>query len=437
MDRANSRGTRPRRRWGAILLRVFVLAFLVAGGVAAYKSYRILKNVGGDKQSITTTMSQIKQGLVDNPRDAFPGKDRIYILGMGIDANYTSRDIMYTRNARSDTLFVASFDLVNRRMGMLSIPRDTRVEIAGHGRDKINAAHAYGGIPLAKSTVEEFLGVPIDYYAVIKIYGTRNFVDAIGGVDIDVEKNMDYDDNWGHLHIHLKKGMQHLNGEQAVGYVRFRHDADSDFGRMRRQQQLVKVVAQQLMRPSTLFNADQLVKVAKQNLETNLSEKQILALGKLFYNVTPDQIITASVPGEDYRDRSNGIWYLNPDEAKKEAMVHWVLEGEERYRNALITVRVQNASGVDGAASTVRDLLADQGYHAILGRTVRAAGDDRNLTRVIDLGNKPDAAKQISQLLPNAHLVPPAEGEVQRVDGPDILVYVGKDTAQVVARAGT
>ena len=366
-----------------------------------------------------------------NPRDAFPNKNRLHILCLGIDANHTPQGIMHTKNARSDTIFVISLDLDAKRVGMLSVPRDTRVEFAyGRGTDKVNAAHAIGGVPLAKATVEQFLGVEIDHYVVIKMYGTKNMIDAMGGVVIDVEKDMDYDDNWGNLHIHLKKGRQRLDGEQAVGYARFRHDAESDFGRMRRQQQLVKAVARQLMTPSTLINLDKLVDTAMENTITDLSRSQILALAHLFYNVPPERIYTGTIAGYDYR-ASNGIC-LDPSESKKEALVGWLLRGEEWYRNGLITVRVHNASGVNGVASTLRDILADQGYHAIIGRSER--GKREPLTRVIDLTGKAEAAQEIARLLPNARVDQPADDEKPEAGGPDILVKIGTDCAKAIGR---
>ncbi|HOJ20558.1 MAG TPA: LCP family protein [Armatimonadota bacterium] len=413
-------------------MRALLALLFVGMGIAAGAIYHLSRPFVTPGAGLSEQVREIRIAAT-NPRDAFPNKSRLYILCLGIDANHTSKGIMHTKNARSDTIFVVSLDLDAKRVGMLSVPRDTRVEFAyGRGTDKINAAHAIGGVPLAKATVEQFLGIEIDHYVVIKMYGTRNMIDAMGGVVIDVEKDMDYDDNWGNLHIHLKKGRQRLNGEQAVGYVRFRHDAESDFGRMRRQQQLVKAVARQLMTPSTLLNLDKLVDIAMENTITDLSRSQILALAHLFYNVPPEKIYTGTIAGYDYRG-SNGIWYLDPSESKKEALVGWLLRGEEWYRNGLITVRVHNASGINGVASTLRDILADQGYNAIIGRSER--GERQPLTRVVDLTGKTEAAQEIARLLPNARVDPPTDDEKPEPSGPDILVKIGTDCARAIGRS--
>ncbi|MBI3945069.1 MAG: LCP family protein [Armatimonadetes bacterium] len=420
-----SRELRPRRRgrWVARLLSGLLLAGVALTGGVAYRLSRPFVTPGS---GIQNQVREVYRAAV-NPRDAFPGKTRLYVLVLGIDANHTNQGIMYTKNARSDTILVASLDLDTKRVGLLSIPRDARVELAyGRGRDKINAAHAYGGIPLAKATVEEFLGVEIDHYIVIKMYGTRNFVDALGGVTLDVEKDMDYDDNWGNLHIHLKEGRQHLDGEQAVGYVRFRHDDEGDFGRMRRQQQLVRAVAQQIMTPGALLKLDRIVDAAMENIVTDLSRAQLLALANLFRDIPAGQIHTGSLTG--YSLQEQGVWYLDPSESKKQALVGWLLRGEEWYRNGLVSIRVHNTSGVNGAAALVRDILSDQGYHAYLGNTPRRAADTE--TRIVDVTGHKEVARQIARLFPDARVEAPGEDERPAPGGPDILVYVGRASAR-------
>ncbi len=424
---------RPRQRRARLLGRLLLVCLIIGSGVAAGVVYRLSRPFVTPGAGLRQHVREISIAAF-NPREAFAGKDRLYILGLGNAANHTNRGIMYTKNARSDTIFVLSLDLKRQRVGMLSIPRDTRVELAyGRGTDKINAAHAYGGVPLAKATVEQFLGIEIDHYVVIKMHATRNLIDAMGGVTIDVEKDMDYDDNWGNLHIHLKQGRQHLNGEQAVGYIRFRHDHEADWGRMRRQQQLVKVVAEQLMAPTALLKLDKLVDTAMENIDTDLSRAQLLALAHLFKQTPPERIHTGSITGYDYRG-SNGAWYLDPSESKKEALVGWLLRGEEWYRNGLVSIRVHNASGVDGAASVVREILRDLGYQVSLGRSLRSNGDAT--TRVVDVtGKNPDVAKQVGRLFPSGRVASPSENERPEPGGPDLILYIGEDCARAVTRS--
>jgi len=194
-----------------------------------------------------------------HPEQLFPRQSRLNILCMGLDRNWTDKDLPYSKGTRTDTMIVANLDLMTEKVQVLSVPRDMRVEIPGHRVSKINDAYRFGGVDLTLETVKEFLQIPMDYYVLVKLGAVQRFVDAIGGITIDVEKDMDYEDNWGKLFIHLKKGPQHLNGEQVEGYMRFRHDAESDFGRMRRQQQAMKAVLARLQSPSVAMHIPQLI----------------------------------------------------------------------------------------------------------------------------------------------------------------------------------
>ena len=137
------------------------------------------------------------------------------IVVMGVD----ERD---TDAGRSDTLFVVMLDPKNNNVSLLSIPRDTMVRVPGRGWDKINHAFAYGGHKLTQQTVEEFLGIQINNYVVVDFSGFKDLVNAIGGIDINVEKDMYYEDPYDNLVIDLQQGRQHLDGEKAIQYVRYR-----------------------------------------------------------------------------------------------------------------------------------------------------------------------------------------------------------------------
>ncbi|MBQ7454044.1 MAG: LCP family protein, partial [Selenomonadaceae bacterium] len=167
----------------------------------------------------------------DSEEELIKATDKVTIIIMGVDVR--KDDV-----GRSDTLMIATVDPRIDQATLLSIPRDTRVRIRGRGYDKINAAFAYGGVELTTSTVENFLGIDIDHYIMIDTSSFVKIIDAIGGVDIDVEKRMVYEDPWddnGGLVIDLYPGQQHMDGKTAVTYVRYR-DSEGDIGRVKRQQ---------------------------------------------------------------------------------------------------------------------------------------------------------------------------------------------------------
>lgn len=252
----------------------------------------------------------------------FDDHDRMYILLLGVDYNHDRRGIQYTKNARTDTIIVAAVDRRANGLTLLSIPRDMQVTIPGHGTDKINAAYSLrpdGARDLTVRTVERFLGIHIDHTVVVKPYAAEHLVDALGGITIDVEKTMDYDDNWGNLHIHLKKGSQHLNGRQAVGYIRFRHDEDGDRGRMRRQQQFVNTLLSQLKRIDTLSRVEELQTAFQHDIQTTLSYEQLIDLAMLYKNFDRRKMRAISLVGHDAM--LGGVYYTLPDEREKQTAV--------------------------------------------------------------------------------------------------------------------
>ena len=134
------------------------------------------------------------------------GRSEIHVMILGIDER--KDDV-----GRSDTLMGATVDPDKETASLMSIPRDTRVAIEGNGYDKINAAYAYGGYTLTKKTVEQLLDVPMDYYILIDVRAFERIIDALDGIDIDVEKRMYYEDPWdddGGLVIDIYPGMQHM-----------------------------------------------------------------------------------------------------------------------------------------------------------------------------------------------------------------------------------
>jgi len=205
------------------------------------------------------------------------GSDIVNILLIGRDVNWVVKKVYdptrkiwasmqvpdETTPARSDTMLIVSLDRNRRVIHMVSLPRDARVQMPPNkienGRAKLNAAHAYGGPELLVKTLHDELGITIHHYAVIRFEGFKKLIDQVGGVEVDVigalkrdgtRGNLDYDDDWGNLHIHLKPGKQMLDGEKAHSYVRYRMDMEGDPGRIKRQQQVMRALAKKLTQQS-------------------------------------------------------------------------------------------------------------------------------------------------------------------------------------------
>ncbi len=277
--------TRAGRLFCALLLGV--LAGVAMYGGYAYRHSRMLQ---------TYLPALFRHGLRQpDMATAFPNKPTLNLLVIGRDADYSDQDQLLKSNGRSDMLMVARVDAAGQRVNLLSIPRDTIARIPGHGLSKINAAHKWGGPALTARTVEENFGIPTDQFVALDFAGFEKAIDLLGGVDLSVDKKMDYDDNWGHLHIHLLPGMQHLNGQQAMGFVRFRH-SDSDLVRVGRQQVLLAALKDKLRAPQTLARLPQLLDLLDAHLSSDLSTDQKLALARFLHDTGREHIQMATLP---------------------------------------------------------------------------------------------------------------------------------------------
>ena len=264
------------------------LFFLIVILIAAF--------VWGDDVSLLDSVGNL---------DLLSGKKNIVVMGC---------DIRKDDVGRSDTLFVAMLDKNNKNATLLSVPRDTRVKIKGHGWDKINAAFAYGGHKLTQETVQDFLGIKLNNYVVVDFQGFKGLVDAVGGVDIIVEKRMYYYDPYANFEIDLKPGKQHLDGKTAMQYVRYR-DEEGDIGRIRRQQKFMMALYQEIASKNIIAKVPGVSKQIMSMVKTDLSLKEMVELGNVMRDMMEkDGMKMSMVPGEpEYID---GISYWIPDVTK-------------------------------------------------------------------------------------------------------------------------
>lgn len=229
------------------------------------------------------------------------GKERVNLLLLGGDSRGAKEA------PRSDAILVASVDPVTKQAALFSILRDTYVKIPGRGQDRINAALALGGPELAMKTVSELIGLPIQYYVFTDFQGFIALIDSIGGIDFEVEKDMKYSDSAdGHQYdINLKKGLQHLDGKMALQYVRFRHDARSDYTRTERQRNFLKAVAEKLQTSTSLLKLPKILSAIDPYIETNLTVTEMLKLGALGLEIGAQSIESIQLPPNELVEPKN------------------------------------------------------------------------------------------------------------------------------------
>jgi LCP family protein required for cell wall assembly len=351
--------------------------------------------------------------------------DPLNVLIMACDVNYVSRGGKRAMglNGNTDTMILARFDPATEQIRMLSIPRDTRVPIPGHGTFKINAANPYGGPALSARVVADFLNVTVDRYVLFNTRAVVQLVDAIGGINVNVPKNLNYDDYAGRLHIHLRKGPNHLDGQKAHDFLRFRHDELGDIGRVQRQQAFLQAVVAQYMTPANLLKTPQLLAVAKENLETNLTNDEMVKLCTWGKDLKRDKIQLGMVPGS--ATSVDGVSYWVADETATTRVVSSFLNAsgaEEARAPRFYKVAVRDGVGDRQAARTLRTAITEAGY-ASADNDGYASELNQAETQIIAQNADVAGARQLSEKLGVGKVVVAATGNIYT----DFTVVMGKD----------
>jgi polyisoprenyl-teichoic acid--peptidoglycan teichoic acid transferase len=275
-----------------VLLSIVIVVVVIAAGVGAY-AYSIWNNVN---KTTTAIHKEIEKTDKREEQVSVEKKEPFSILLLGVDHRPGDR-------GRSDSMIVMTVNPNTNTTKMVSIPRDTRTEIVGKGKeDKINHAYAFGGIQMSVDTVENFLNIPIDYYLEVNMEGFKDIVDAVGGVDVNNDLDFTYEG------VHFKKGSLHLNGVDALKYSRMRKlDPRGDFGRQMRQRQVIEAVIKKGATISSLTNYQSILKAIEKNLVTNFDFNEMMSIQKDYRNAAKN-IQETQINGKG--TKIDGIYYL-------------------------------------------------------------------------------------------------------------------------------
>ncbi|MBM3500523.1 MAG: LytR family transcriptional regulator [Armatimonadetes bacterium] len=413
------------------LIYVLVVAVVGIGALGVHDILFQPSDVTGQEAS---TFQRVT-GVFQPP---FQGRHRVRILLMGADKRQSQHD-----EGRSDTLLVLSINPATRRAAVLGIPRDLKVDIPGHPRDKINHSYAFGGIELTRECIQELLREPINYHVLVYFHGFVKMVDQLGGVYIDVPdiegdgRGMNYDegvtvmrthiDHNGFLHCHLAPGFQKLDGAGALGFVRYRKSTmnrggDNDWARSGRQQQFLKAMAQQHLR---IENVDKLLAAAgemRNHITTDMSWDEIYDLLRAMKEVDPDELWTGTVPMTDSWEHAYYAILVEDQFEKQKADMERYLDG---LPSELGAVEVLNASGETGRAHDAAQRLGLKGF------PVRSVGnapetDVEETTIHFAHGHRADAGV-IASVLGCGKPEPMADQPTDQAAPPDLRVVIGMD----------
>jgi LCP family protein required for cell wall assembly len=288
---------------------------------------------------------------------------RLLVLFLGTDEKLEA-------STRADSIMLFSLDTATGEAGVLSIPRDTRVWIPSRQRwERINAAYAHGGPAMAMEAVSYLLGVQVNYYVHTDFAGFEQLVDVLGGIEINVKKRMHYVDKAQGLEIDIQPGLQVLNGEKALHYVRYRDRLgdvslvdpfnDEYDGRVERQRQFFEAVVAQALSPSSLVKLPQLVTQVFKVVNTNLPWEKVFSLALAGSKFSADKMQTAVLPGNS--QVLNDAWYWIVNEQKAKSVIDTIILGKPEP----LRLVVLNGAGRSGLAREVAELLSYYGYNVV------------------------------------------------------------------------
>ena len=269
------------------------------------------------KTDLEDTTGIFKLNRVDKKTFETPFSPRRQnILILGVDSNGKNTDMW--NGTRSDTILVVNIDPKTHSIKAISIPRDSKVYLPdGKGIQKINSAHALGGVNLVKKTLKETFGIRIDKYILIHDEAVEKIIDALGGLPIYVEKRMLYHDYAGNLHIDLQKGNTVLNGRQAVGYLRYRKDGLGDIGRTQRQQWFMKSLFEKLHSPQIITKIPEVLNVANTYIKTDMSFYELSQYATLARGIDKNKVEIATLPGAPNQRGHISYWILDPTKTQE------------------------------------------------------------------------------------------------------------------------
>ncbi|MED1862442.1 LCP family protein [Fictibacillus nanhaiensis] len=312
MNRKAMRSRRKRRRRILFILVPILVVILASVGYGSYLTYKLANATSNASEELG------RGGKSDKREQAVdPSEDHFSVLLAGVDDS-SKRGFSANggyKGVRSDALILATFNREDKSVKMVSLPRDSKVEIPGHrNTDRIAHAHSYGGMDLTVETVEDLFDVPVDYYVKLNFDAFLEIIDALGGVEINVEKEITEQNSKDEAGaIHLEPGVQELTPEEALAYARTRK-LDSDIYRGDRQKQLVEAIIKKSASMESIPKYGTVIDTVGDNMATNFTFGNILALFK--YAKSIDTIENLKLEGTD--DTSTGAYYYQLDESSVE-----------------------------------------------------------------------------------------------------------------------
>ncbi|MBO6180008.1 MAG: LCP family protein [Selenomonadaceae bacterium] len=296
-----------RRRANLFRWLVFIIVTLTILSLAVFVLYRIYEGANYLYNEYVAMHNSYVERKSARGVDAgnFSGYTNALVLGVddGISADGS------TEGQHADSIFFISMSNDTGKLNVFAIPPDTYVDVKD-GTGRIATLYTSGGAPRVTRAVSEFLGVSVHQYVVVSTEAFRDLVDALGGIDMYVEDDMDYEDEEGNISIHLKKGYQHLDGEMAEDFLRYRNTALSDVGRVQRQQKFLKALYQKILQLDTIGKLPEIAEVFKTKVESSAEVFDSAHLANVLRKLSSDPPTVLTLPGWQTQ---GGVRIWNPN----------------------------------------------------------------------------------------------------------------------------
>lgn len=376
--RQRQRHRQKKRRWALIWLGLTAVATLSASA-GALLAFSLSSTPLRQTQLTPEEAAIFEDGAISTQNLKLPALTRpVHILLIGTKVTLSDLDekpaydpgydaLVNSLDGLADTLLLLRFDPAADRLTILSIPRDTRTLVEDYGVTKINAANYHGGPALTAKAVSNLLeDVQVDRYVRVNVQAIEKLIDAIGGVEVYVPRDMKYTDHSQHLYIDLKKGQQTLDGDQALQFLRFRKDEYGDIGRVQRQQILLRAMIEQALKPSILVRIPKILKVIQENLDTNLNVEELAALAGFAAQTERSQVEMMLLPGEFNGTGRQDISYWIPHPRAIETMMaqhfNHGYSTPESKSPAYTRIAIQDSTDDPVAAANLKSALREAGY---------------------------------------------------------------------------
>lgn len=391
-----------------------IIVFLLVGGIGF--SYMYLSSMKTNSKDINLEASPAK------------GKENVNFLITGVDIGNAETGADNAAQ-RTDTIMVVSYDPSAKTIKVTSVPRDTKIKINGKNA-KINSAVPVGGAKYLADAIQNMLGINTNYYMQVDYAAFRSIIDAIGGVDVNIENKMDYDDAAQNLHIHFDKGVQHLNGQKAEEFFRWRKNndgtgfAEGDIGRIKAQHNFIEAVVEKLKAKKTIFKLPVILKAIAKNTKTNMSASEIIKYGTAALKVNKSNISMSTIKGTSMY--IGGVSYFVYDSNGTNKTV-----GDNKPSKTTtsavslknLKIQILNGTETNGLAKRYKDKLVNKGFSSSNITTGNAATKPVKETKVTLYGIDEENASQVKSKLgiENVELIN------NKSEKFDIVIIIGQD----------